>query len=83
MKEKGRGGIIFLSSASAVQGSVLIANYAATKAYNLILAEGLWEELRQQGVDVLGFMPGATDTPGYRSTNPDLSKVRLLKVMQQ
>ena len=63
MREHGRGGIVLMSSLSAGQGSALIANYAATKAYNLILAEGLWAELRAQGVDVLAVAPSAIAAP--------------------
>lgn len=70
MRDRGRGGIIFFSSASALQGTALVTNYAATKAYNLILAEGLWDELRSSGVDVLGFAPGATNTPGFHHAQP-------------
>ena len=65
MRQRGRGGIILMSSLSASQGSALIANYAATKAYNLLLAEGLWEELRGAGVDVLACRAGAVSTPNY------------------
>jgi short-subunit dehydrogenase len=60
-----RGGIILMSSLSSMQGSALIANYGATKAYNQILAEGLWDELREHGVDVLACCAGAVQTPGY------------------
>jgi short-subunit dehydrogenase len=70
MRERRRGGIVFTSSASAYQGTALVANYAATKAYNLVLAEGLWNELQEAGVDVLGFAPGATNTPGFHSGTP-------------
>jgi short-subunit dehydrogenase len=76
------GGIILLSSASALQGSAYVANYAATKAYNLILAEGLWEELREQGVDVLGFMPGITRTPAFEQSNPKLERIKLAPIME-
>ncbi|MGE5601797.1 MAG: SDR family NAD(P)-dependent oxidoreductase [Nitrososphaerales archaeon] len=65
MAERGRGGIILMSSLSANQGSPLIANYGATKAYNLLLAEGLWYELRKRGVAVLACRAGATATPNY------------------
>jgi short-subunit dehydrogenase len=65
MRKRGRGGIILMSSLSALQGSALIANYAATKAYNLLLAEGLWEELRGAGVDVMACRAGAVSTPNY------------------
>jgi uncharacterized protein len=68
--ERGRGGIILLSSLSAVRGSALVASYAATKAWNLILAESLWDELRDTGVDVLGVLPGTTRTPGLLSSSP-------------
>lgn len=60
-----RGGIVLMSSLSASQGAALISHYAATKAYNLVLAEGLWAELRKQGVDVLACCAGATNTPNY------------------
>jgi short-subunit dehydrogenase len=70
MRRRGRGGIILLSSLGALQGSALIANYAATKAYNRLLAEGLWEELRTGGVDVLASCPAAVSTPGYLASAP-------------
>jgi short-subunit dehydrogenase len=82
MIERKRGGIILLSSASALQGTAYVANYAATKAYNLILAESLWDELREHGVDVLGFMPGATRTTGFMLSEPRLEHSRLAKVME-
>ncbi len=82
MKDRQRGGIILLSSASALQGTALSANYAATKAYNLILSESLWDELRHDSVDVLGFMPGATRTPGYLGSNPQLDRVPQMSVME-
>lgn len=52
-----------ISSASALQGSALVQHYAASKAYILTFAEGLWYELRPYGVDVLGHSPASTDTP--------------------
>ncbi|GER91248.1 short-chain dehydrogenase [Dictyobacter vulcani] len=75
MRERGHGGIIFFSSASALQGTALVTNYAATKAYNLILAEGLWDELRGAGIDVLGFAPGATNTPGFHHAQPHYKEI--------
>ncbi len=75
MVEKGRGGIIFLSSSSALQGTPVIANYAATKAFNLLLGEALWEELRGRGVDVLALCPGATDTPAITKSGARIDNV--------
>ncbi len=70
MVARKRGGIILLSSLSGMQGTALVANYAATKAWNRVLAEGLWWELGKSGVDVLACVAGATDTPGYRASAP-------------
>jgi uncharacterized protein len=70
MARRKHGGIIFLSSASAMNGTAYSANYAGTKAYNLILGESLWYEFKHHGVDVLGFMPGCTRTPGFDQHNP-------------
>lgn len=70
MAARGRGGIVLMSSLTAFQGTAMIATYAATKAFNLVLAEGLWDELRERGVDVLGCVAGATATPGYLATTP-------------
>jgi short-subunit dehydrogenase len=66
MIERGRGGIVLMSSLAGSQGSPNIAAYAATKAFNTILAEGLWKELKPRGVDVLACVAGAILTPGYR-----------------
>jgi len=71
MAERGRGGLLLVSSMSALQGSPLVATYAATKAFGLILGEGLWEELRRHGVDVLAFCAGATRTPNFEASQPE------------
>jgi short-subunit dehydrogenase len=68
--ERGRGGIVLLSSQSAMRGTALSAGYAATKAWNLILAESLWDEVRETGVDVLAVLPGPTRTPGFVASAP-------------
>lgn len=70
MLKRGRGGILLMSSLGGAQGSALLVNYTATKAYNRLLAEGLWDELRGQGVDVLTSCPAAVSTPGYLASAP-------------
>jgi len=70
MAARGRGGIILMASMAAAQGSAFIAAYAASKAFNLVLAESLWDELRERGVDVLGCRAGATRTPAYERSRP-------------
>ena len=61
--DRQRGGIIFVSGSIGYQGVPYLANYAATKAHQVHLAEALYYELRPYGVDVLGLSPGLTKTP--------------------
>ena len=70
MRRRGRGGLLLMSSMSAFQGSPLLATYAATKAFDLVLGEALWEELQRHGIDVLAFCAGATRTPNYEASRP-------------
>jgi len=70
MVERGRGGMIIMSSLAAETGTAQVALYSATKAFNLVLAEGLWYELRERGVDVIAIRPGSTRTPSWESTQP-------------
>jgi uncharacterized protein len=65
MAARGRGGLVLMTSLAGNQGSPYIATYAASKAFNRVLAEGLWYELKGKGVDVLACMAGAVRTPGY------------------
>jgi short-subunit dehydrogenase len=66
MIQNKRGGIVLMSSLAGTQGSPRLATYAATKAFNAILAEGLWNELRPHGIDVIACVAGAILTPGYQ-----------------
>ena len=70
MKERGKGGMIILSSLAGFQGTAMVTHYAATKAYNRVMAEGLWDELKPHGVDVLSACAGATATPNYLNSKP-------------
>lgn len=70
MLKRKRGGILLMSSLGGAQGSALLVNYTATKAYNRLLAEGLWDELRGEGIDVLTCCPPAVSTPGYLASAP-------------
>lgn len=62
LARRGRGGIVLMSSLVAFQGVARAANYAATKAYVQILAEGLSRELAAAGVDVLAVAAGPVST---------------------
>ena len=70
MVERGKGGVVLMSSIAGFQGSGYLATYAATKAFNRVFAEGLWYEWKNKGVDVIACCAGATATPNYISTNP-------------
>jgi hypothetical protein len=70
MARRRRGGIVFMSSLSGLQGTAMVAHYAATKAYLRVLAEGLGNELQPHGVDVLASLAGNTRTPNYLQSEP-------------
>jgi len=63
MAARGRGGIVLVGSMAGFAGSPATSIYNAAKAYSRILAEGLWYELREVGVDVVEFVVGAMRTP--------------------
>ncbi len=70
MARRKRGGIILLSSMAGLQGAPMLAMYGATKSFDRVLAEGLWEELRAEGIDVIACCAGATRTPTYEASKP-------------
>jgi short-subunit dehydrogenase len=66
MAARGRGAIALVSSMGAFQGGKVFASYFAAKAYEWILAEGLWAELAEAGVDAVAYVVGATRTENYK-----------------
>ena len=70
MLQKGKGGIVLMASLAGFQGSGFLATYAATKAFNRVLAESLWYEWKGRGVDVMACCAGATATPNFINTKP-------------
>ena len=73
MIEKGKGAVILMASLAGFQGSGFLAAYAATKAFNRVLAESLWYEWKSRGVDVIACCAGATATPNFIGSNPKKS----------
>jgi short-subunit dehydrogenase len=71
MVERGRGGVVLVSSGAAHGGMKIFTTYAAAKAYELILGEGLWDEFRDHGVDALGYVVGATATPTFVASSEE------------
>lgn len=66
MRARGKGGLLLVSSGAGYGGGSFMAVYAGTKAFQLCFGEGLWAELRPQGVDVLTLVLNQTDTPAFR-----------------
>ena len=62
MVDRGRGGIINVSSLAGHQPTPLNATYAGTKAFVTSFSQALHEELRGTGVNVMVLCPGFTRT---------------------
>jgi uncharacterized protein len=65
MAERGRGGVVLMSSVAGMIGSPYSATYAGSKAFALGFGDSLWAELEPRGVDVLTCVAGPTETPTY------------------
>ena len=70
--QRGKGGLLIMSSLAGTQGSPWVTAYGASKAFLLSLGEGLAEELGPKGVDVTVVCAGPILTPNYvaSKTNP-------------
>ena len=62
MVERRHGDVLILASTAAFQAVPFNSVYAATKAFDLLFAEGISEEVREFGVNVCALCPGSTDT---------------------
>ncbi len=62
MKKRGRGAVIITGSIAGRQPLPLHGVYSATKAFDMLLGESLYVELRDTGIDVLVLEPGSTET---------------------
>lgn len=54
------GDVLIVASTASFQAVPYISTYAATKAFDLFLAEGLAEEMKPYGVRVCALCPGTT-----------------------
>jgi uncharacterized protein len=62
MVARRHGDILILASVAGFQPVPFISVYAATKAFDLLFAEGIAEEVRKFGVHVCALCPGSTTT---------------------
>lgn len=66
MVANGRGDLVVVSSAAAVQAIPYMTTYAATKAFEMRFVRGLHEELRGTGVRAVAICPGPVRTAFHR-----------------
>jgi short-subunit dehydrogenase len=64
-----RGDILIVASTASFQGVPYISTYAATKAFDLIFAEGLAEEVKPHGLRVCALCPGSTTSEFHEVAN--------------
>ncbi len=62
MVQRKRGDILILASTASFQAVPYISTYAATKAFDLLFAEGLAEEMKPYGIRVCALCPGSTES---------------------
>jgi short-subunit dehydrogenase len=62
MLARRRGDILIVASTASFQPVPYISTYAATKAFDLLFAEGLAEELKPYGIRVCALCPGSTES---------------------
>jgi short-subunit dehydrogenase len=75
MLERRSGKIMNVASTAAFQPGPLMAVYYATKAYVLSFSEALADELRNTGVSVTCFCPGATLTEFQKRAQTENSRL--------
>ena len=75
MRERQTGKIMNVASTAAFQPGPLMAVYYATKAYVLSFSEALADELRNSGVTVTCFCPGATLTEFQKRAHTENSRL--------
>jgi short-subunit dehydrogenase len=75
MAARKHGDILIVASTAAFQAVPYISTYAATKAFDLLFAEGIAEEARPYGVRVCCLCPGSTATEFHDvARQPDKTK---------
>jgi hypothetical protein len=62
MMARRRGDVLILASTASFQAVPYISTYAATKAFDLLFAEGLAEEMKPYGIRVCALCPGSTES---------------------
>lgn len=74
MIERRKGDVLIVSSTAAFQGVPYQATYAASKAFDLIFAESIAEEVERFGVRVCALCPGQTKSEFHEVANEPIPK---------
>ena len=72
MRTRRRGGIIVVGSMAGFAGGSRMAVYTGSKAYEQMLTETLWWELKPFGINVLMLIAGTTKTPAMARMGVEL-----------
>jgi uncharacterized protein len=62
MVARRHGDVLIVASTASFQSVPYLSTYAATKAFDLLFAEGLAEEMKPYGVRVCALCPGSTES---------------------
>ena len=73
---QGPAGFLMMSSLAGLRGTMLVAPYAATKAFDWNLMEGLFYEFKNTNIDFTACCAGPIATPGYISTKPGSARFK-------
>jgi short-subunit dehydrogenase len=74
MVERRQGDILIVGSTAAFQAVPYQSAYAATKAFDLIFAEGLAEEVKRYGIRVCALCPGQTKSEFHEVAQEPIPK---------
>ena len=81
LAQRGRGGVLLVSSTVGTHGAPFMADYAAAKAYVLKLGEALHLEFQRLGLHLTVLLPGPTATEGVAASGFDMP-MKLMSVEQ-
>ncbi len=76
MVARRRGDVLILASTASFQAVPFISTYAATKAFDLLFAEGLAEEMKPYGIRVCALCPGSTESEFHTVSGQEKFKRR-------
>jgi uncharacterized protein len=78
-----RGDILIVASTASFQAVPYQTVYAATKAFDLIFAEGLAEEVKRHGVRVCALCPGQTESEFHKVAQEPIPRAMSVQTAEQ